>query len=307
MAALCCGFVLLASFFGISELGVSAFFTLFPKPAEYLVEHWGWLAIYLDYVLWPSGLAVVAVWLALLGLALVGSAWPMPGLRALSYRTWVVRGTFWGNAVTWLLIPCVLVFGLYSTSMISRNREGAAVYFLYDEGIGVPRSFYAMGLSRIAHQAEQNWGRHCTVLDSLTQETLRTALTSGKVIILATHGEGGYVGTYYAPQTLIVGPAPLGATDQQGRRQFLQTTVLADYWKSRDRLLEGKWEHWKSLPVGDQVQLVYLFACHGGAKASEWQEHLAPARVISYNRFSWLSDHASWFAITGPSELQHLK
>ena len=145
------------------------------------------------------------------------------------------------------------------------------------------------------------------MLDRLTQGTLRTALTSGKIVILATHGGGGYAGTYCSPETLIVGPPPLGATDEMGRRQFLQASILPYDWEHWNRLREGKWDRWENVPVGSQVQLVYLFACDGGKKASEWQEHLAPARVISYNRTSAVWDHAWWFAFNGPPQLKSLK
>ena len=306
MAALFCGFLLLTTVFGLFELGLSAFFILFPKVEESMTEHWGWLGEYAGYALWLPMLALAAVWLTLLGLALAGSTWPIPGLRALSDRAWVVRGTFCANAVAWLLLPCLLVFGLYAVSLTQRSREGAAVYFLYDEGIPVPRWFYAMGLSRIARQAEHNWGRCCTVLDRLTQQTLQTALASGRVVILATHGADGYAGTYYTPETLIVGPASLGATDERGRSRFLQTSILPYNWESWNRLHEGKWDRWENVPVGSQVELVYLFACQGGKRAPEWREHLAPARVISYNRLSAVWDHAWWFAFSGPSQVEGL-
>ena len=63
----------------------------------------------------------------------------------------------------------------------------------------------------------------------------------------------------------------------------------------------------ENLSVNRDLKLAYIFACHGGTKASEWQEHLAPAQVVVYNRFSTVWDHAIWFAFTGPSELKNLK
>jgi len=120
-------------------------------------------------------------------------------------------------------------------------------------------------------------------------------------------GGDGYAGTYYAPETLIVGPPPRGATDELGRQRFLQTSILPYNRESWKRLREGKWDRWENVPVGSRVQVVYLFACDGGKKAAAWQEHLAPARVISYNRTSAVWDHAWWFAFVGPAQLERLK
>jgi len=44
-------------------------------------------------------------------------------------------------------------------------------------------------------QAQQNWGKGCTVLDRLTRETLRESLANGKVVIFAMHGKDGYAET----------------------------------------------------------------------------------------------------------------
>jgi len=56
-----------------------------------------------------------------------------------------------------------------------------------------------------------------------------------------------------------------------------KTDVQAQYF------LSGASEN---APVSSQLQLAYIFACDGGKKASQWEEHLAPAQVITYNRAS---------------------
>jgi len=307
MAALFCLLLLLIAVEVFWDVVFFSLYNLFPDTVQSLLERWGWLgAIFLGYASWLATVALLIVWLALMGLALAGSLWPMPLLKALSRKTWIIRCSFFGNALAWLLLPFIVGFALYATSLTQWSHKGAAVYFLYDEGIPVPRWCYAMGLSRIALQAEKNWGRHCTVLDRLTKETLRTALASGKVVILATHGEYGYASTIMVYPTLVVGPPPRGATDELGRRRYLQAWTLP-YNRERIRLKEGKWRQWENVPANDRLQLVYLFACNGGKKATEWEEHLAPAHVISYNRVSAVWDHALWFALTGPPQVKGLK
>jgi hypothetical protein len=306
MAAFFCLLVIVGTAFFFSEILLAGFLILFPHLGERLIERWGWLGVYIGYVLLLPALAFGALWLALLASALSGSTREIPFLRRLTCKPLIVRFSSAANHLVWLLVPLITVFALYSTSLTRRSGEGAAVYFLYDDGISVPRWGYAMGLSRIALQAEKNWGMNCTVLDHLTRETLRQALTSGKVVILATHGSDGYAGTYCSPETLCVGPAPLQATMEMNNPRFLQTCILPYDAESWARLKEGKWDQWENVPVSSQLKLAYIFACNGGKKASEWEKHLAPARVITYNRISTLWDHAVWFAFTGPMQLEKL-
>jgi hypothetical protein len=179
-----------------------------------------------------------------------------------------------------------------------RTVDNAKVYFLYDEGIAVPRWGYALGLYRISLQAQRNWGEGSTVLDRLNRQSLCTALASGRVIILATHGDAGYAVTYFAPEVLAVWPAESGVKDKTESPHFLLTGV---------RGADNKWGLSENVKVNDKLQLAYVFACNAGKKASQWQEHLSPARVVTYNRLSTVFDHAVWFAITGPSQLKQLR
>src|SRR5262249_54171231 len=123
-------------------------------------------------------------------------------------------------------------------------------------------------------------------------------LKSGRVLILATHGEGGCAATYYSPQVMGVWPADSGARDETKSPHFLRIGF---------RGADDKWRRVENLSVNGDLQLAYIFACHAGTKAAQWQEHLAPARVVTYNRFSTVWDHAAWFALTGPEELKNLK
>jgi hypothetical protein len=54
------------------------------------------------------------------------------------------------------------------------------------------------------------------------------------------------------------------------------------------------------MPVGEQLQLVYLSQCHGGDMAAEWEAAIVPATVISYPRFSAYLEHAFFLWIQAP-------
>ena len=270
----------------------------FPGLEQPLVARFGSLLPYLDDAELLVIAALLALWAALLGLALAGSTRQVPLLKRLSMKPWPLRISFFANSMLLTLIPFVSIFALWATSLTRRSVEDAKVYFLYEEGIAVPRWGYALGLYRISLQAQRNWGRGSTVLDRLNRQTLRTALASGRVVILATHGDAGYASTYFAPEVLGVWPADNGATDETKSTHFLRIGTLG---------VDNKWGRSENVKVNDKLQLAYVFACNAGKKASQWEEHLAPARVITYNRLSTVFDHAVWFALTGPSQLKQLR
>lgn len=88
-----------------------------------------------------------------------------------------------------------------------------------------------------------------------------------------------------------------GATNETHGSRFLHTRVFG---------ADDKWGGIESMDVNRDVWLVYIFGCDSGKNVSLWQEHLAPARVVAYNRWSTVFDHALWFALTGPAELRKL-
>lgn len=241
---------------------------------------------------------LMILWLVMIGLALAGSSRQIPWLKQLARRTGIIRFSFISNSLVLACIPLAVALAVYATSLTRTSREGAAVYFLYDEGVWVPRWAFALGMYRVTLQGQRNWGTGSTVVDRLNTETLRTAMRSGKVVILATHGEQGYAVTYYASEYLCVGPPDTGTMDERKSARFLRTKIL-------DR--HDKWSEWKNVSVGSQLRLAYIFACNSGTRASQWQEHLAPAQVVTYNRISTVLDHAYWFAFTGPATIKELQ
>jgi len=243
-------------------------------------------------------LVFLPLFAALTALALLGSTRQVPLLKQLIRKRWPVQISFMLNSSVVVLIPVMMAFAVWATSLTRRSTSEAKVYFLYDAGIPVPRWGYAMVLCRICLEADRNWGKQTTVLDRLTKETLQAGLKNGRVLILATHGERGCAATYYSQQVMGVWPADSGARDEAKSPHFLRVGF---------RGADGKWRNTENMPVSGELQLAYIFACHAGTRASEWQEHLAPARVVTYNRFSTIWDHALWFAVTGPAELKNLK
>jgi hypothetical protein len=242
--------------------------------------------------------ALTALWLLLIGLSLAGSTWPVPLLKRFAHSPWVVRFSLVGNSLALALMAFTTVLAFHATSLTRTSREDSMVYFLYDEGIPVPRWGYALGLYRVTLQAQRNWGKGSTVLDRLNRENLRAALAHGKVVILATHGGDGYACTYYAAEKLGVGPPDTGATNERQSSRFLRISVLD---------ADNKFHEWENVDVNSELRLVYLFGCDAGKKASQWEEHLAPAQVVSYNRMSTIFDHGLWFGFTAPAQMKKLR
>jgi len=266
----------------------------FPALAQRLMDEWGNVLAYLDYVFLLAIVVIALLWIALASRSLAGSTRQFSVVRCFAGTAWVLRFSFLANSLILALVPVIAVFALYATSLTRRNTENAAVYFLYDEGIGVPRWAFAMGLYRISLQARHRWGNGTTVLDHLNRKTLGTALANAKVLILATHGDSGCATTWYAPEVLRIAPPEIAAVNERNSVRFLRVSVLA---------ADKKWSVQQNMAVNAHLQTAYIFACDGGAKAAEWAEHLSPARVITYNRTSTVWDHALWFALTGPALL----
>lgn len=297
MAALFC---LASAFIGFYLLDTvrCLVFIAFPKAAQRFTEHWGPFLRFVDDALWLPIIVLAAIWIVPMVLALCGSTRPIPLLKYLAGRLWVIRLTL---AFNYLMLASMLLlapFAFHASSLAQTCHEGAAVYFLYDEGVPVPRWAFALGMYRITLQADRNWGKACTVVDHLNRVTLRTALADGKVVILATHGEQGYAVTYYAPECLCVGAPDKGTTNENNSRHFLHVKRLQP---------DNNWGQWENVTVNQDLQLAYIFACNGGERESQWGEHLAPAHVITYNRISTVYDHAWWFAFAGPQILSRLK
>jgi hypothetical protein len=211
-------------------------FVEFPDLAGSLVTRYGWAAVLLDFGSYAALVLAGILWISLLGLAVRGSTWKVPVLKQLSERKWIICFSSIVNSVVLVLIPLVAIFAVHATSLTRRSTDGASVYFLYDEGVGVPRWGFALGLYRILVQARRNWGNGSTVLDCLNRQTLNTALTNAKVLIIATHGGDGYATTWYAPEVLRIEPPETGASDESKSPRYLRARVLGrdGQWSTPD-------------------------------------------------------------------------
>ncbi len=279
---------------------------------EFLILIWlpdldRWLGLsefYLTCLLLLLFGAVAVLWMASVILAIAGSSRQVPLIQKLAGVSRINRVCVAANLVLLALIPITAGLAWHATSLTKRIDGGARVYFLYDQGIPVPRWSYALGLYRISLEARRNWGKGSVVLDRLNQENLGTALAHGKVVILATHGEEGYVYAFNAPfprlgpGTFCVAPPDSGAVDAARSSRFVQTAELS---------ASNNWSHREPIAVGADLRLVYLFACDAGKRAAQWEEHLGPAKVITYDRASTPYDHAWWFALTGPDLLKGIR
>jgi hypothetical protein len=245
---------------------------------------------------WFSFFTLSALWLLFIGSCLAGSSRELPVLTRLARRPRIVRLTFALNSLGLIFLALLPVLAIHAISLTRTNREGAAVYVLYDEAIPIPRWAWAVGFYRITSQAQRKWGADSTVLERLNQETLRTALTNGKVLIFATHGSEGYL--LANNSTICIGPPAMGTTNELDKPHYLGICALT---------ADKKWSPWEMLEAGHQLRLVYVAGCDSGKKAAQWTEHLSPARVITFNRLSSLIEHAYWVTIAAPAEIKQLQ
>jgi hypothetical protein len=254
---------------------------------------WGSLdLIILEFAPWIA-IGWGVLWAFLVVLVLAGSSWTVPLLGRWARRPALVQFAFVGNWLALLLVPLTTALAWHASSLTRTNGDGAAVYLLYDEAIGVPRWVYALGLYRVSLQARQQWGPDSVVLDRLNANTLRTALANGQVVILASHGKRGDVIT----PNLGVAPPTLGATSEQHESCFL--------WCWGAGVNEtGTVE---AIPVNRRLRLVYVSGCDSGQKAEEWEEHLSPAKVITFNRLSAPLEHLWWLLTAAPQEIGNLE
>ena len=93
----------------------------------------------------------------------------------------------------------------------------------------------------------------------ITVENLRTAIEHGRFAVLISHGHSGEIHTV---------------------------------------------DNWSVFPLafvrpGKNLQFVYISACHGGRKATEWEQNLAPAEVVTFDRLSGAMEHLWWLWFDG--------
>src|SRR5690242_13046573 len=161
--AMAAGFVALVWLLvdALFEAGETFLLIRFPEFARPFIDQW---EPYLTYALLLPLILLGGLWLVSFGLALAGSTRPVPVLKRVARWRGAVRLSLAASSLVLTLLPIVVLLAVHATSRTRTTGEGAALYFLYDEGIPVPRWGYALGLYRVSLEADRRWGKGSTVL-----------------------------------------------------------------------------------------------------------------------------------------------
>jgi hypothetical protein len=201
-------------------------------------------------------LAWATAWVAGIVTAARASSRALPVLARLGALRWVRRTGLIGASGLWLIAAVLAGLAIYA-SRVARplDSHAAPLYILYDD-TQAPRWVMALVSVPTIYAAEQHWGRGSTIVAPISPESLAEGLARGRFVYVAVHGEQG--------------------------------PLLYRGGEIMPRDVAGK------MPVGAELRLVYLSACHSGDLAADWEAALAPAKVISFPRFSAYLEHA-WF------------
>jgi hypothetical protein len=208
------------------------------------------------------GVAWATAWLAGTLMAAAGSSRPLPILARLGGQSRVRWTGMVGAGSFWLAAACLAGMSLYA-DRVARPLDGnpAQLYILYDD-TQAPRWVMALVSSPTIHAAERHWGRGSTIVAPITPRSFAEALARGRFVYVAVHGDHG----------------PLLHKGGEITPQDVE----------------------RGMPVGKGLRLVYLSACYSGNMAAEWETALAPARVVSYPRFSAHLEHAHFLWVQAP-------
>lgn len=214
------------------------------------------------------GLLWLTAWGASTVLAALGSCFAIPVIGWLSRRKGVISASFVTCSPVYLGLLVLAGAALRASGLVEHELRPAPVYMLYDDMGYVPRWVFDLGFSRVSRAAKARWGRGNVVVVPLSEESLSTAFENGRFVFVASHGGGGRIVT----KNLTYGP-----------------------------------EDAKEATVGPDLQLVYIAACESGEQAESWEDVLAPAQVISFERKSRVREHVFWLWSEGPSEVYALR
>ena len=171
-----------------------------------------------------------------------------------------------GGGMAIVLVFTVLVAALttHARALIRHDDATAEAYLLYDDMGFVPHWLFDLGFYPIALAATDRWGQGSVVTRPLTPERLAAAVSEGRFVFVLSHGTED--GLYTADFRVRPNEAAPHGT-------------------------------------GEDLQLVYITGCDNGLLAREWEETLAPARVITFPRLSAWIEHIYWLLVTGPGEV----
>jgi hypothetical protein len=226
-------------------------------------------------------------WWILLGIgitrAMRGSRSPLP----LTTRLTAHKITRWGSVVWGFVfqIVCILAIVLpFRMGSTTRLHTGpSAAYLLYPDEtfypipytdfgkFTVPRWVFSLGFYPISEVATAQWGPDSVAVKPLTRANLNEALQYGRLVVVASHGTPAGIPLSHYPE---------------------------EYFAPEDVVPGG---------VSSNLELVYLAGCNIGARGNAWEQALSPARVITFNRISWESEHVFWLWFVGPGLAAELR
>ena len=211
-------------------------------------------------------------WLVVVGFsvfwALRGSWAPVPLLGLLAQYGWARRVASVGT-IALLIVGVITASASVHAAALTRNSPAPAdAYLLYDDMGFVPHWAFDLGFYPIARAAIDKWGADSVVVAPLTPDALAQAFRHGRFVFVLSHG-----------------------TDQG---LYTRDFRIAPYRAA-------------PLGTGDQLQYVYLTGCDNGAIAAEWEQVLAPAHVVTYNRLSAWIEHIYWLLFKGAGVVRGLE
>lgn len=224
------------------------------------------------------------IWLGMILYGCIASVfnppWPLPGVKWLRTSHLYKKSAIFLAFSTQLFFVVLIGFSARAAYLTRPHPEKASVYLLYQNTINSPigdiqppKMIFSLGFYPIAEAAAFRWGDTSIAVEPMSQDSIREALQNGKMIFFATHGGG-------MPGSIAISTVPY---------DIFYPAVIP--------LIGG---------VNQDLEFVYIAGCDGGQSELEWQKYLSPAKVISFNRTSYVIEHFYWLWFSGPETIRGL-
>ena len=284
-------YLLVVLLLGLVGLGVLTYLLIYDPayghaPEEKIVFHFGLALI-------PPALVAGTAWLLGVIVALCGSTWDVLLVGPVARRRFGVRLALTAGVLTW--VGVVLLGALaWHACALARDEGPAPVYVLVDK-LGaekyIPQWAVKLAAYRLSLAATARWGSGSIVVAPLNERSLREAMAHGRLVMLWCHGSSGRFSMPdgYVGATPFFGPLP-------GRCLYLWRPDPATGIDLED-----------TIPLGEELQYVYCSACNAGEAAPAWQERLAPAQIVTFNRISGGLEHVFWVWFDAPALLPAIR
>ena len=177
------------------------------------------------------------------------------------------------SIITQISILFFIGITIRATKLATSNPNNASVYMLYHNVLYfgeykyiAPEWVFPLGFYPIAEIATYRWGKGSVSVEPFSPESLKNALSNGRLIFVASHGDYGNI--YFSDNTSI--------------KNYIEPSDIAPS------------------EIGKNLQFIYLAGCNAGNLQSLWEQTLYPAKVISFDRFTWVNEHVFWLWLIGP-------